>query len=191
MKRKLFRYNFNKDVFLSKLIKDLRPIIKTGNVLYNEIQQKFDEKDRRSNTNLPTFAKTINSKEHDRYSTLYFVDGPLQLLHPNIVDLNFLKPSATKAKHTLVILDIFNSFIYASGLKSRKYLVLILEDFYKKILILSRNHRRVRIQTDLEFTQNNTIKELNDQYNIEMFSTKIKLWPCICHQKKKKKKKEN
>ena len=173
LKRKLFRSKFNKDVFLSNLIKDHKPIIKTGNDLYDEIQRKFDEQDRKSNRNLPTFAKRINTREYDCHSTLYSVDGPLQLLHADIADLKFLKPSASEAKYALVFVDVFSSFVYTSGLKSRKNLVLKLEDFYKKILIPSKNHRKVRMQTDLEFTQNNSIKKLNNQYNVEMFSTKL------------------
>ena len=48
-----------------------------------------------------------------------------------------------------------------------KKLKLFYEDFEKK------RTGRMRLQTDLEFKQNQ-IKKLNDEFNVDMFHTKVK-----------------
>ena len=42
--------------------------------------------------------------------TLFSLDGPLQRLHADIADINYLKPNATEPKYILVVVDLFSSF---------------------------------------------------------------------------------
>ena len=47
-----------------------------------------------------------------------------------------------------------------------------MEIFYKEIQA-KRKTNKIRLQTDLEFRQNE-IKNLNKKYNVEMFSTRVR-----------------
>ena len=71
----------------------------------------------------------------------------------------------------LLLVDLFSSYVYTYGLKNRKNLYKKLQDFYEKIKFSRNNH--LRIQTDLEFTTSLKIKELNQKYNVEMFTSKL------------------
>ena len=48
-----------------------------------------------------------------------------------------------------------------------------MELFYKEIEQKRNQKEKMRLQVDLEFQQNE-IKKLNQKYNVEMFSTKIR-----------------
>ena len=82
---------------------------------------------------LPTVLKKINTREYDRHSTLFSVQGPLEFLHADVADINYLKPSASEPKYILLLVDLFSSFVYTYGLKNRKNLYKKLQDFYEKI----------------------------------------------------------
>ena len=58
-------------------------------------------------------------------------------------------------------------------MKNRSNLAWKPELFYKEISPIRKNNEKIRLQTDLEFQQNE-IKKLNEKYNIEMFSTKVR-----------------
>ena len=58
-------------------------------------------------------------------------------------------------------------------MKKRSNLVNKLEIFYREIQPKRRENERMRLQTDLEFQQNE-IKKLNLKYNVEMFSSRLR-----------------
>ena len=58
-------------------------------------------------------------------------------------------------------------------MKARKNLASKLEIFYKEIQKKRLNNEKMRLQTDQEFQQNE-IKKLNQKYNVEMFSTRLR-----------------
>ena len=84
-----------------------------------------------------------------------------------------MKPSASEAKYILVFVDLFSSYIYTYGLKSRMNLVKKIEQFYNDIKKQRPTETKImRVQTDSEFTQNQSIQKLNKRYNVEMYTTK-------------------
>ena len=72
----------------------------------------------------------------------------------------------------MLCVDLFSSKVYVYPMKKRSNLARKLEFFYQEIES-KRENEKMRLQTDLEFQQNE-IKNLNKKYNVEMFSTKAR-----------------
>ena len=81
-----------------------------------------------------------------------------------------LAKSAVDPKYCLLLVDLFTSKIYVFTMKNRSLLSKKLKLFYEEIQ--KKRTGKMRLQTDLEFKQNE-IKKLNDQYNVEMFHSKV------------------
>ena len=70
----------------------------------------------------PTRADFVEKPEIDRF-TLYSFDGPFQLLHAHIGNLEFLGKNATFAQYVLVIADLYSSKICTYTMRSRKQIL--------------------------------------------------------------------
>ena len=92
------------------------------------------------------------------------------MVHGDIADTRFLAKSAVDPKYCLLLVDLFTSKIYVFTMKNRSLLSKKLKLFYEEIQ--KKRTGKMRLQTDLEFKQNE-IKKLNDQYNVEMFHSKV------------------
>ena len=99
----------------------------------------------------PTRADYVKKREIDR-SILYSFDGPFQLLHADVGNLEFLGKNATFPQYVLVIVDLFSSKIYTYSMKSRKQILQNLKLFYNDIRY-KRKGKRMRLQVDNEFQQ--------------------------------------
>ena len=97
----------------------------------------------------------------------------MQFFHADVAYLQFLAKSAVDPKYALVCVDLFTSKIYVYTMKARRNLPNKLELFYKEIQKKRPNNEKMRLQTDQEFQQNE-IKKLNQKYNVEMFSTRLR-----------------
>ena len=136
--------------------------------LYNQLEDKnFYQK----NNNLPLVMPFVNKRSNIDHSTLYSISKPFELLHADIADLRFLAKSAVDPKYCLLIVDLFTSKIYVYPLKNRSLLAKKLNLFYKGIK--SKRTGKMRLQTDLEFNQNQ-INKLNNDFNVEMFHTEVR-----------------
>ena len=136
--------------------------------LYNQLEDKnFYQK----NNNLPLVMPFVNKRSNIDHSTLYSISKPFELLHADIADLRFLAKSAVDPKYCLLIVDLFTSKIYVYPMKNRSLLAKKLNLFYKDIK--SKRTGKMRLQMDLEFNQNH-IKKLNNDFNVEMFHTRRK-----------------
>ena len=105
-------------------------------------------------------------------STLYSFSGPFELLRADIADIRFFAKSAVDPHYCLLFVDLFTQKIYTYPTKKRRLLKNKMELFYQEVNN-KRKDKRMRLQTDLEFQQNE-IKKLNKKYNVEMFSTKVR-----------------
>ena len=112
----------------------------------------------------------VNKRNNIDHSTLYSTSKPFELLHADITDLRFLAKSAADPKYCLLIVDLFTSKIYVYPMKNRSLLAKKLKLFYEDIK--QKRTGRMRLQTDLEFKQNQ-IKKLNDEFDTEMFHPKV------------------
>ena len=131
--------------------------------LYNELEDKNFQKT--SNT-LPIVTPFISSKSNVDHSTLYSISKCFELLHADIADTRFLAKSAVDRKYCLLLVDLFTSKIYVYPMKKRSLLAKKIKLFYEDIE--QKRAGRMRLQTDLEFKQNQILK-LNDEFNVEMF----------------------
>ena len=71
----------------------------------------------------------------------------------------------------MLAVDLFTSKIYAYPMKSRKLLAKKLKLFYEEIE--PKRDGKMTLQTDLEFKQN-VIKNLNKEFSVEMFHSKVR-----------------
>ena len=102
------------------------------------------------------------------------VNGPLQFFHADVAFLKFFAKSAVDPKYALLCVDLFTSKIYIYTMRKKSNLWRKLELFYKEIdPKRDKNNGKMKLQTDLEFQQNE-IKKLNAKYNVEMFSSRIR-----------------
>ena len=108
----------------------------------------------------------------DRSSTLYSFKAPFELFHADVADVRFLAKSAVDPHYCLVLIDLFSNKVYTYPMKKRVYLANKLEKFYQDTFE-KRKGKLLRLQTDLEFSQNK-IKKLNEKFNVQMFSSKIR-----------------
>ena len=111
----------------------------------------------------------VNKRTNIDHSTLYCISKHFELVHIDIADLRFLAKSAVDPKYCLLVVDLFSSKIYVNPMKNRSLLAKKLNLFYNDI---KKKTGKMRLQTDLEFNQNQ-IKKPNNNFNVEMFHTKV------------------
>ena len=71
---------------------------------------------------IPTKADFIKKREVDR-PTLYSFDGPFQLLHADVGNLEFLGSSATTPRFVLLAVDLYSSKVYVYPMRSRNQIL--------------------------------------------------------------------
>ena len=123
------------------------------------------------NNNLPLVTPFVNKKSNVDHSTLYSIGKPFELLHADIADTRFSAKSAVDPKYCLLLVDLFTSKIYVYPMKNRSLLAKKLKLFYEDIN--RKKTGRMRLQEDLEFKQNQ-IKKMNDEFNVDMFHTRVR-----------------
>ena len=151
--KKLKKWKYLKDSLLLKLI-----------VLTDNKNFLDDDKP-------PTSTDYVDKREIDR-STLYSFDGPFQLLHVNVGNLEFLGKNATILQYVLVVADLYSSKVYVYLMRSRKQILQKMKMLYDEIKS-ERKNKRMRLQVDNEFQQVK-IKDLNDENNVEMFTSSVR-----------------
>ena len=93
------------------------------------------------------------------------------MLEADIADIWFLGKSAADPKYCLLFFYLFTSMIYTYPMKARNLLARKMALFYNDIK--NKRSAKMRLQTDKKFKQNN-IKKLNKQYEVEMYSRKLR-----------------
>ena len=101
----------------------------------------------------------------------FSISKPFDLLHADIADTRFLARSAIDPKYCLLLVNLFTSKIYVYPMKNRSLLAKKMRLFYEDIK--QKRTGRMRLQTDLELKQNQILK-LNDEFNVEMFHTRLR-----------------
>ena len=120
---------------------------------------------------MPLVTPFVNKRSNIDLSTLYSISKPFELLYADIADLRFLARSVIDPKYSLLVVDLITSKIYVYPMRNRSLLVKKLKLFYEDIM--QKRTGRMRLQTDLEFKQNQ-IKKLNDEFDVKMFHTKVR-----------------
>ena len=149
------RSSYEKDKVFYKIFNT----IEDRNIIYEDYEDR-----------IPFYTPFVEQKKDiDRSSSLYTVNAPLQFFHAVVADLKFFAKSAVDPKYALVSVDLFSSKVYICPMRKKSNLWQKLEIFYKEIDSKRNKNENIRLQTDLEFQQNE-IKKLNTKYNVEMFS---------------------
>ena len=138
--------------------------------VFINLHNQLEAKDFYQNNNLPFVTPFVNKRSNIDHSTLYSINKPFELLHADIVEIRFLAKSVVNPKYCLLIVDLFSSKIYVYPMKYRSLLAEKLKLFYEDIK--RKRTGRMRLQTDLKFKQNQ-IKKHNNEFNVEMFHTKV------------------
>ena len=132
---------FTEESINNKVIKRLK---KSNYVRDNDFTKLFATLDfsfLEENKKIPPLKTSfVEKKDKIDRSTLYSFEGPYQLLHADIANLQFLGKSSAARRYCLVVVDIFSSKVYTYPMKSRKNIAYKLEMFYKKI----KNKRKKR-----------------------------------------------
>ena len=140
--------------------------------LFVNLYKQLEDKTKFKNTNLlPITTPFYESKSNVDHSTLFSISKPFELLHGDIADTRFLAKSAVDPKYCLLMVDLFTSKVYVYPMKNRSLLAKKLKLFYDDIQ--KKRTGLMRLQTDLEFKQNEILK-LNNDYDVEMFHTKVR-----------------
>ena len=147
----------------SPYIKD-KQLLKLIDFLENNIEEINDNK-------VPIRVDYVEKREIDR-STLYSFHGPFQLLHADVANLEFLGKSTSVPNYALLIVDIYSSKVHVYPMRSRKQILKKLEQFYTDVQN-ERKNKNTRLQVDNEFQQVK-IKDLNDKFNVTMFTTSLR-----------------
>ena len=148
-----------------------KSVFEKDRVFVDLYKQLEDKKKFKKTNSLPITTPFYDFKSNVDHSTLFSISKPFELLHGDIADTRFLARSAVDPKYCLLLVDLFTSKVYIYPMKNRSLLARKLKIFYEDID--NKRTGRMRLQTDLEFKQNE-IKKLNDEFNIEMFHTKLR-----------------
>ena len=138
--------------------------------VFVNLYDQLEDENFYQNNNLPLVTSFVNKRSNIDHSTLYSISKPFELLHADIADLRFLARSVIDPKYSLLVVDLITSKIYVYPMRNRSLLVKKLKLFYEDIM--QKRTGRMRLQTDLEFKQNQ-IKKLNDEFDVKMFHTKV------------------
>ena len=71
---------------------------------------------------IPTKTLFVEKRGDIDRSTLYSFDGPFQLLHADVANLEFLGKSRVDPKYCLLLVDLYISKIYTYLMKSRRFI---------------------------------------------------------------------
>ena len=155
-----------------KLLKKLDKSPYQKDRVFKGIYQKLEDKElAEADDKIPLKTPFVEKKGDIDRSTLYSVEKPFKRVHADIADLRFFAKSAVDPKYALLAFDLFTSKTYVYPMKSRKLLARKLRLFYDKIE--PKRDGKMTLQTDLEFKQN-AIKKLNNEFNVEMFHSKVR-----------------
>ena len=110
----------------------------------------------------------VEKREIDR-SNLYSFNGPFQLLHADIGNLESVGKNATVPKYVLLLVDLYSSKVYVYPMRSRKQILQKMKLFYDEVKE-KRKNKPMRLQLHNEFQQVK-VQDLNNQNNVKIFTT--------------------
>ena len=90
----------------------------------------FLEDEKRST---PIKTMFVEKKDDIDRSALYSFQGPFQLLHTDMGNLEFLGKLATDPKYYLLFVNLLTSKVYVYPMKSKTFILNKMQIFYKKV----------------------------------------------------------
>ena len=138
-----------KEILDKKLLNKLKKSKYETDKTFYRLVNLIDNKSTFNEDKAPIRADYVEKREIDR-STLYSFDGPFQLLHDDVGNLDFLGKNASFPRYVLVVVDMFSSKVFTYSMKSRKQILQKLRTFYNDVRN-KRKGKQVRLQVDNEF----------------------------------------
>ena len=124
---------FAKEKIDDKVLKKLKKsLYKKDNEFVNLFNSNVNVLDDEKKTITIKITFVEKNDDVDR-STLYNFDGPLQLLHADVENLEFLGKSAADPKCFLLFVKLLTSKVCVCPMKSRKSIASKIEIFYKEV----------------------------------------------------------
>ena len=120
--------------------------------VFVNLYKQLEDKNCYQESNLPLVTPFFSQKSNVDHSTLYSISKPFDLVHGDIADTRFLAKSAVDLKYCLLLIDLFSSKVYVYPMKNRSLLAKNVRLFYEDIK--QKRTGKMRLQTDLEFKQN-------------------------------------
>ena len=80
----------------------------------------------------PTMVDQVEKREIDR-SIPYSFDGPFQLVHADVGNLEFIGKGAATPRYVQLLVDLYSSTVYVYSMRSRKQILKKLNQFYHEI----------------------------------------------------------
>ena len=91
--------------------------------IFNSIEDKdviYDFNDEKPR--LPFYTPFVEQKKDiDRFSSLYSINGPLQLFHADVAYLQFFSKSAVDPKYALICVSLFSSKVYVYLMRKKSF----------------------------------------------------------------------
>ena len=110
-----------------------------------------DNRDFSDDDKIPTRADYVEKREIDR-PTFYSFDGPFQILHADVGNLEFLGKNATIPQYGLAVVDLYSSQIYVYPMRPRKQMLQKMKLFYDQVKS-KRKSKRMRLHVDNNFSR--------------------------------------
>ena len=92
-------------------------------------------------------------------------------MHVDIANIKFLARSAVDPFYCLIFVDLFASKTFSYPMKKKQSFGKKIEQFYNDIEEKRDLNKIMRLQTDLEFQQND-VRKLNKKYSAETFNAR-------------------
>ena len=162
---------FSEERIDQRLLKKLKKLRYSKDSQLLKLILLADNRDSLDDDKTPTRTDYVEKREINR-STLYSFDGPFQLLHADVGNLEFLVKNATIPQYALMVVDLYSSKVYVYPMRSRKQTLQKMKLFYDEVRS-KRKYKQMRLQVDNEFQQVK-IKDLNDENNVEMFTSLVR-----------------
>ena len=107
-----------KKILKSSYVKD-KVLLNVYNKFVKNGGKMSDFKDKKVNINIPFTKEKLVTQKGD---ILHTIDGPMQLIQVDVVDLNFFSKSVVVPKYCLVCVDLFTSKTYMNRKRRATYL---------------------------------------------------------------------
>ena len=139
---------FSEENIDKRLLKMLKKSRYKKDSLLLKLILSADNTDQQDNDKIPARADFVGKRDIDT-STLYCFDGPFQLIHADVGNVEFLGKNATIPRYVQVVVSLYSSKVYIYPMRSRKQISQKMRLFYDEVRS-KRKNKRMKLQVDIE-----------------------------------------
>ena len=139
---------FSEENIDKRLLKMLKKSRYKKDSLLLKLILSADNTDQQDDDKIPARADFVGKRDID-ISTLYCFDGPFQLIHADVGNVEFLGKNATIPRYVQVVVSLYSSKVYIYPMRSRKQISQKMRLFYDEVRS-KRKNKRMKLQVDIE-----------------------------------------